>query len=151
MIGTQNTTIACELKKGHPVATYTTGRSMEPLLKEGKTYVVIEPLKEELQIGDLPIYQRPDGIYIIHRLVGKEGDCCLTRGDNCLSCERVPKKYFLGIVTEIQKNGTVIRVTDEGYQRYVRIWQKLWPLRRQVYRLRILKGKCKNAVRRMLG
>lgn len=150
MTGIQNTTIADELRNGHPVATYTTGISMEPLLKEKKTYVVIEPLRRELQTGDLPIFRRPDGVYIIHRVIGQEGQCYLTRGDNCLHYEKVPKEQFLGIVTEIQRNGKTIRVTDRGYRNYVRFWNGIWPVRKQLYRIRGLKYKCTRMIRRML-
>lgn len=132
------TTLAETLRAGRPAATYTSGSSMEPLLYAHKTYVILEPVQGALKPGDLPIYQRPDGIYIIHRLIRQGETWCYTRGDNCLYGETIPKAWILGVVTQIQRNGKIIRVTDRTYRSYVRLWSVLWPLRNLWYRFRLL-------------
>lgn len=133
----KTTTLAETLRAGQPAATYTTGCSMEPLLYERKTYVILQPVTGDLKPGDLPIYQRPDGVYIIHRLIRQGEGWCYTRGDNCLHGEKIPRHWILGVVTQIQRNGKIIRVTDRGYRCYVRVWSLLWPLRKLWYLLRI--------------
>lgn len=132
----ENTTLEHELRAGRPMITRTTGRSMEPLLYEGKTHVVIEPLRAPLVPGDLPVYRRPDGVYIIHRLISVRDGVFRTRGDNCLTGEEVPQAWMVGIVTQIYRRGKIIHVTDPAYRRYVRVWNALWPLRSVWYRLR---------------
>ena len=134
--GNVQTTLSQILKSGRPAATYTSGRSMEPLLYEHKTYVILEPVKGILKKGDLPIYQRPDGIYVIHRLIDQGENWYYTRGDNCLRGEKIPKEWVLGIVTEIQRKGKIIHVTDKSYQCYVWYWGKIWPFRKFCYYLR---------------
>lgn len=134
-------TLAETLRFGKCAATYTSGRSMEPLLYAHKTYVILEPIREELKKGDLPIYQRPDGVYVIHRLIEVGNAWCYTRGDNCLQGEKIPREWILGIVTEIQRNGKIIHVTDMKYRYYVKIWGMLWPIRKMWYRLRAVVNK----------
>lgn len=109
---------------------------MHPLLYEGKGYVLLAPITGELSVGDIPIFQRADGKYVLHRLVKIEGDFCYTRGDNCVGMEQVPRDAMLGVVTEIVQNGKTIRVTDPGYRRYVSLWMRLAPVRIPLYHLR---------------
>lgn len=131
------TTLAEELRAGRPVVTGTKGVSMEPLLYENKTHVVIQPLWRDPVKGDLVIYLRPDGVYVIHRIVGRRGDFFLIRGDNCVSHEKVPEDWIVGVVTQIYRKGRVISVTDWGYRLYVWFWMKSWPFRYLWYRSHI--------------
>lgn len=122
-------TIRGRLERGLPAATYTQGVSMRPLLYQGKTHVILQPLDRELKPGDLPIYQRPSGVYVIHRLIRIGEDHYYTRGDNCMSGEKIPKDWVIGIVTEIFRKGKNISVTGRGYRAYVAFWNAIFPLR----------------------
>lgn len=149
-----NTTIEQELRQGRAVITRTTGVSMKPLLSENRTYIVIEPLRGELCVGDIPVWRRPDGVYIVHRLVQMEGDICFTRGDNCLHAEKVPMDRILGRVTQIRrKNRTIFTVgdMDPAYRFYVRFWEKSWGLRRRYFLARERLKKIVRFVRRGKG
>lgn len=130
------TDIAEELRAGRVVSTETHGISMRPLLTEGKTVVVIEPLRRALTVGELPVFLRADGKYVIHRVIGMDEKNYYTRGDNCLSFETVPKEQMLGVVAEIYRNGRMLRVTDRRYRLYVAFWQAMTPLRLGWKRLR---------------
>lgn len=132
----EKTTIVEELKAGKPIVTFTSGSSMEPLLYERKTHVVIEPLVKELEVGELPIFLRKDGKYVIHRIIRVDNSCYYTRGDNCIGIERVPKEQVLGKVAEIYRNGKRIKVTDFGYKIYVKFWMFTSGLRICCYRVR---------------
>lgn len=140
-----NTSIREELAAGRAVYTFTSGVSMEPLLydkkKKNGTHVRICPVKRQLLVGELPIYLRPEGQYVIHRVVGvkqeKTGELYyLTRGDNCINTEQIPEEWVLGVVTEIYRKGKTIRVTDKGYRFYVTVWSLNYPLRRLWCRIR---------------
>lgn len=122
-------TIRQRLEQGLPAATYTRGVSMRPLLYQGKTHVILEPLSRELHPGELPIYLRPDGVYVIHRLIRIEENCYYTRGDNCMHGEKIPKDWVIGVVTEIYRKGKNIPVTSRGYRIYVAVWNAIFPLR----------------------
>lgn len=141
------TSVESELKKGRFIIISTSGVSMQPLLydkrKKKATQVLVEPLKGDPEPGDLPVFIRYDGKYVIHRIVKKVTDgqgnvqMYYTRGDNCMSCEKISPDAVLGLVSEIYRKGRTIKVTDKGYKVYVRIWNMIFPLRYIWYRIRI--------------
>lgn len=132
----------------------TSGKSMRPLLWEGEHRVIVTPLKGEPAVGDLLMFTLtlPDGgkKNIVHRLVEiKEAGgrpLYVTRGDNCLGCERVRAHEIIGRVAEVHRvsgfrpwhavHAAQFSLTDPRYLRYSRLWERIWPLRRFYYRLR---------------
>jgi hypothetical protein len=142
-MNSDTTTLKEQLLAGKTVATHTSGVSMEPLLHEQKTHVMIQSIcqpdgsRKSLNKGELPIYLRPDGKYVIHRLIKEDGEYYYTRGDNCLTWEKIPKEWVLGVVVEIYRKGKNIKVTDKRYRQYVRLWMWSYPIRSMYYRVRI--------------
>ncbi|MCM1333506.1 MAG: S24/S26 family peptidase [Bacteroides sp.] len=143
---TNETSIADELNAGRAVTTPTHGISMKPLLTEGKTLVLVEPLDRPLTVGELPIFLREDGKYVIHRVIGADAENYYTRGDNCLNYETVPKGQMLGVVTEIYRGEKTLRVTDRRYRLYVAVWRTLTPLRLGWKRLRVRLSQAKKRI-----
>lgn len=139
-----------ELKAGRPVIVFTSGVSMEPLLhdkmKKNATHVLIEPSNGVCEVGDMPLVLLKDGRYIIHRIVrvDKKEDTFYyqTRGDNCIGSEYVSQREVLGVVKEIyRKNGSTIKMTDKSYQCYMKLWMRIYPIRRICMRGRAFLGR----------
>lgn len=108
----------------------TVGWSMFPMLRNRRDRVVIRPVgKERLKKFDLPLYRRPDGKYILHRIIGVMDDCYIIRGDNTYRKEYVPDAWILGYVEEFYRNGKHESVKGKGYRIYVGLWYVLYPLR----------------------
>ena len=132
------TRIKDELAAGKPVISFTSGVSMEPLLhdkrKKNATHVLILPVQGICKIGDMPLVFMNDGRYILHRIVWvdeKAGKIFYqTRGDNCIGSEYVSQEAVLGVVSEIYYKNKTVKVTDENYNRYVKVWMKLYPIRK---------------------
>ncbi len=57
-----------------------TGSSMEPLFHEGD--FVIADVQAEYKVGDIVIYLHPDVGRVIHRIIDREGDRFVLKGDN---------------------------------------------------------------------
>lgn len=129
----QYSSYAQELRAGHPVIAQTVGDSMQPLLYQGRTQVVLLPLSGPLKRGDLPLYQRPNGKYVLHRVVQVKDGVYYTRGDNRYGSERVEPDWMLGVVSEIVRNGKTVRVTNFGYRCYVAFWLATYPVRYVVH------------------
>ena len=123
-----------EILSGNPVVTMTSGDSMEPLLFDHDTRVVIRRADGPLKKGDLPVYRRPSGQFVMHRVVRVGKDCYYTRGDNRYGTERVPQEWMLGVVTEIYRKEHHFPVTDWRYRLYVALWGGLYPIRYLVHR-----------------
>lgn len=135
-MSSETTNIAEQLHIGNTVIVFTKGTSMQPLLIEGKSYVVLKPIERRLKVGDLPIVLRSDGKYVIHRVIAITDNGCITRGDNCVTRENVKNESILGIVTEIQRKDKTIKVTDKKYKLYVAIWSIIYPIRWLCYKFR---------------
>ena len=134
-----------ELLSGKVIIAQTKGVSMLPLLLEGKSYVVVESVNRDLQVGDLPLFIRSDGSYIIHRLVKIEGNRYYTLGDNCIRGEVSTREHIIGVVKEINRNGVLFSVNNKKYLRYSSFWMKTSAIRifilRTKYKLRrLIKG-----------
>lgn len=128
---------AKELRAGRPVIAQTVGDSMQPLLRQGETQVVLLPLSRPLQVGDLPLYQRPSGQYVLHRVVKVEHGECYTRGDNRfdLDLEHIEPAWVLGITDSVVRHGKTVSVTSPGYRLYVAFWLGSYPVRKILNRL----------------
>ena len=127
---------------------------MRPLIWEGEHYVAVTPLKkEEPIVGDLLVFKyvlAGKEIGVVHRLVEigqSDGQpLYITRGDNCLGCEKVRRSDIIGRVAEVHRltgfrpwhiiPAKQFAVTDRAYLRYSRLWNAIWPVRRLYYLLR---------------
>lgn len=124
---------------------------MRPLIWGGQHCVVVTPLESEPKVGDLLLFQSTiDGRNVLHRLVEVRQDgnhyLYITRGDNCLVCEKVHREEIIGRVAEVHRisgfrpwhiiPAKQFAVTDRAYLRYSRFWTAIWPIRRQYYLLR---------------
>ena len=108
----------------------TVGWSMFPMLRNRRDRVVIRRIgAERLKKYDLPLYRRPDGKYILHRVIGVKENGYIIRGDNTYQKEQVPDEWILGYVEEFYRNGKRKAVTDRRYRLYVRLWHLIYPLR----------------------
>ena len=95
----------CLAVQGFYVST-TVGMSMWPLLKNRRDRIVIRPVGDrELRRGDVPLYRRPDGKYVLHRILRVKEDHFVIRGDNTYALERVPKEWVIGYLAEFYRKG----------------------------------------------
>ena len=58
------------------------GTSMLPLLQEGRDSVILVKPPAVLSVGDVVLYQRENGAYVLHRIVGIDGETYTMCGDN---------------------------------------------------------------------
>ena len=69
------------LAAGQSVRFSPKGTSMLPMLRQGIDSVVLSPLPKRLGKYDLPLYQRDNGQFVLHRIVAAE-DSYTCIGDN---------------------------------------------------------------------
>ena len=110
------------LNSGKSVRFSPRGISMLPMLRQGIDSVVLSPLPEKLKKYDLPLYQRDDGKYILHRIV-KVSDTYTCIGDNQFELETgVRHDQMIAVVTAFSRGEKEHCVTEPAYQMYCRIW-----------------------------
>ena len=110
------------LSQGKTVRFSPRGISMLPMLRQGRDSVVLSPLPDKLRKYDLPLYQRDDGKYILHRVVNA-GETYTCIGDNQFVYEPgLRHDQMIAIVTAFTRDDREISVKDPGYQIYCRLW-----------------------------
>ncbi len=97
-----------------------TGNSMLPLLRP-KDVVTLAPPSVDLERGDIVLYRRQDGRFVLHRVVDIYADTIDFCGDNQVVIERdVPKSAVIAYVVSYEKDGQTVdltRIRKEGRKR----------------------------------
>ena len=111
-----------DLAEGRSVRFGPKGTSMLPMLRQGIDSVTISPAPEKLRKYDLPLYQRENGGYVLHRIVGV-GETYTCIGDNQFEKEYgVRRDQIIGLVTEFTRGQRTVSVKNCWYQLYCRVW-----------------------------
>lgn len=111
-----------QLAAGRKVRFSPRGTSMRPMLRQGIDSVVLSPLPEKLRKYDLPLYQRDNGQYVLHRIV-KVGESYTCIGDNQFALESgVRHDQMIALVDAFTRGTREYDVTHPGYWLYCRLW-----------------------------
>lgn len=133
-----------ELARHGSYASVTRGVSMRPLFKTHRDVVVILPPPPELKKYDVVLYTVAENKYVLHRVIGIDGDTLIIRGDNTYRREYVPASRIIGILSEFNRRGKHHTVEERGYKIYSRIWHYLYPVRHFLNLFRRLASKIKH-------
>lgn len=110
------------LSAGKSVKFSPRGISMLPMLRQGIDAVVLSPVTAELRKYDLPLYQRDDGHFVLHRIV-KTGKTYTCIGDNQFVLEAgLRHDQMIAVVTAFYRAGKYHSVSEPGYRLYCRFW-----------------------------
>lgn len=119
-----------ELAQGKGVRFSPKGTSMLPMLRQGVDSVVLSQLPEKLKKYDLPLYQRRNGQYVLHRIV-KAGETYTCMGDNQFEEETgICEDQFIAVVSAFYRGQKRYSVNQPGYRLYCRFWYHSRHIRR---------------------
>lgn len=112
------------------------GTSMCPFLRHGDT-VYLDLPRRALKKGDIVLFTRPDGRYILHRIAKAcPPDGFLLLGDNQISPEAVPEARICAIVTSARCGGKLVFPDSARWRFYAGPWLVLTPHRTKIAALR---------------
>ena len=115
------------IENGFHIATVV-GDSMMPLLREGIDTVTVVPVTKPLKKLDLPLYKRPSGQYVLHRIIGVRKNHYIICGDNRTNKEKVPKDWIIGVAESFYIGDKKVSVEDPEYIAYVKdVRRKFFP------------------------
>ncbi|MBR5309685.1 MAG: S24/S26 family peptidase [Oscillospiraceae bacterium] len=122
--------IMCEcLEAGKSFRFSPRGISMLPMLREGKDSVLLSPVDGKLKKYDIPLYQRDNGKYVLHRIVSV-GETYTCIGDNQFSYENgIRDDQIIAVVTGFYRKEKFISIENPLYKIYCAIWDKSRGLR----------------------
>lgn len=113
-----------------------TGCSMLPMLRQGRDIVILEPVANSLQAGDVALYQREDSSYVLHRVITVAKNGYVFCGDNQAEQEQVDHRQLVARVTGYIRNGKEHDLKSAGYRLYCWAWVRLFCLRKYYIAIR---------------
>ena len=134
-----------QLTRGQAVLPVT-GGSMHPLLREGDLVRLSAP-SGAWRPGDIILYQRLDGQYVLHRIIKARGGLLLCCGDHQACGEEIRQEQVLARAEARGRNGCW-RELNSGLLRLCgRLWTALWPARGPLLALRRQLGLLRKRLR----
>lgn len=144
---TENLSAEAVLAQKGMLAKTVVGTSMNPLLKQYRDTVVVEPVNGSLRKYDVVLFRRDEQL-VLHRIVRVKDGYFLIRGDNCINSEKVCDKQIIGKMTHFCRNGKQYDVKSKSYRVYSFLWVRSFAVRRFFVKLTML---FKSMVRRLNG
>lgn len=119
------------IEAGSEVVLIVTGNSMRPFLASCRDQVVLKKCDAAmLQVGDVPLYRRADGTFVLHRIVDIGASTYTMCGDAQTEKEYgVPNNSILALAVGFYRKGKYVSCTAFWYKVYVRVWMAMRPLR----------------------
>lgn len=117
---------AALMEEGREVTLRPLGSSMLPFIRGGKDSVHLKKMPS-VAVGDMLLVRLPGPRYVLHRLIGKEGDRLTLMGDgNLTGVEHCTAEDVLGTVTAIERGNRIYKPGNGLW------WRRLRPLRRYI-------------------
>ena len=118
------------------------GTSMMPLLREGRDVMIIERPTGRLKKYDVPLYIRPDGMHVLHRILKVRKNDYVICGDHCIKKEYgITDDDIIGVLTGIIRDGKIISMSSPKYKLYYHLWCDFFYIRVFLLRFKSLMRK----------
>lgn len=138
--------IQLQLEKGGKATLTVTGSSMLPMLREHRDSVILVVPSQQKK-GDIVLFRRENGRYILHRIISVTEDGYLCSGDNQAILESVSKEQIVAVVDGFTRKGRVYSLAEPGYRLYQAVWANLFFLRRPYIWVRRRLGRLYSRIR----
>ena len=124
-------------KQGMTVFITVTGCSMSPLFRHKRDSVTLAPCDpSSLKRGDVPLYRRDNGQYVLHRIVRVLPDTFTLVGDAQTELEiGLPKQNVCAVMVGFTRKGKVVSCSNVLYRAYSWLWMLLRPVRPLLFKI----------------
>ena len=132
------------LQEGRRVVLSVNGGSMYPFIIGGKESVELVSPQSPLKVGDVVLAWVDGTHYVIHRIVGIDGNQVSLMGDGNIKGVELCTKDEVAAIAEyvISPKGKRRYLYTKGRVRFARLWRKMLPVRRwilAIYRRTLVK------------
>ena len=118
------------LEVTEPVPLVISGSSMTPFLVHGRDTVYLSKVNGPLRRGDMVLYRRDSGSYILHRICRVEADSYTMVGDAQVWLEPgIRPDQILAKVTAVRRKGKLLQPGSFWWNFFEKIWLRMVPLR----------------------
>ena len=126
----------------------TVGVSMFPMLRNRRDTIIVRPYEGRLKKYDVPLYKRGSN-YILHRIIEVRPDSYVILGDNCIQKEYgITDEQILGVLTGFYRGSKQVNMDGWRYKLYVRLWCRLYPIRKMYMRVRGIAARAWHLIRK---
>lgn len=123
------------------------GNSMLPMLHSNIDSVTLQSVREPISKYAVVLYCRDNGNYVLHRIVGKDSDGYIFRGDNQFWKEYgIREDQMIGVVTSFVRNKKEHRCDEFRYRVYCVLWVHTVGIRRNYRKIRRFAGRIKRKI-----
>ena len=118
------------LEVTEPVPLVISGSSMTPFLVHGRDTVYLTKIRQPLKRGDMVLYRRDSGNYILHRICRVEGETYIMVGDAQTWLETgIRRDQILARVTAVRRRGKLLQKGSFWWDFFEKVWIRMVPLR----------------------
>ncbi len=106
------------------------GSSMAPFLVHRRDTVYLSKIRRPLKRGDMILYRRDNGHYILHRVYRSDSGNYTLVGDAQTELERgIRPDQVLALVSSVRRKGKLLGPGSFWWEFFQRVWIRVIPLR----------------------
>ena len=119
-----------EAQSGREVSMIISGNSMQPFLEHGRDVIYFTAPRRKLKRGDMVFFTRPDGSFVMHRIISIRDGKFKAIGDNQDTCEGpFDTESIFALVTKVKRKDRMIGPSSFVWLFFRFIWLNIIPLR----------------------
>lgn len=121
------------IEQGKEVPLTIRGNSMAPFLVDTRDTILISPVAKELKRGDMAIFQRINGQYVMHRIRYIHNGKYYFIGDAQTVTEGpIDREQIFGVITAVCRKGKWLSPGAFWWEFFARVWLAVIPARRMI-------------------
>lgn len=118
------------LEETQSVPLVISGGSMSPFLIHRRDTVYLSKVTRPLKRGDMILYRRDSGAYILHRICRVEGESyCLVGDAQCEIEKGIRRDQVLAVVSAVRRKGKLLKKGSFWWTFFEKVWLRLIPVR----------------------
>ena len=122
--------LLAQMRPGRPVSLAVWGSSMAPFLIHGRDAVLLAAPERPLKPGDVALFERPSGQYVLHRVCRTATEGLYFMGDGQQQAEGpVPPQAVRALAIKARRKGRWLSPGSFWWEFFARVWPHLGPLR----------------------
>ena len=113
-----------------------TGNSMSPFLIHGRDTVYLSRLTRSARRGDVLLYRRDNGAYVLHRVYAVKAEGYTMVGDAQTELESgIRPDQVVAVMTRATRKDKELRPGDFWWDFFETTWLRFLPMRRPIHKL----------------
>ena len=123
------------LEEAESVPLLISGSSMAPFLVHGRDTVYLSKITRPLKKGDMILFRRETGDWVLHRILKAEDGIYTLIGDAQTWTEQVAHCQVYALVSAVRRKGKLLRTGNFLWDFFEYLWLRMIPLRPGIMKL----------------